>query len=325
MKTFALAAIAGAASALLTEEDFHFMHFVAKFNKFYDTTEEYKLRQNEWANKDAIIKAHNQDSTQTHTLGHNYMSDWTHDEYKVLLGYKPEADRPYNPMPYVKSNSSGINWVEKGAVTKVKNQGSCGSCWSFSTTGALEGAHQIATGNLVSYSEEQLVQCDYGILKNMGCNGGLMDKAFKYVEGNALATEADYPYTSGKGVRGSCDSSKYSNASLKVSSYYDVAKNDSDALKAALDKGPVSVAIEADKAAFQQYTSGVITGSACGTNLDHGVLAVGYGTENGTEYFLVKNSWAASWGDQGYVKIGVESGAGVCGIQSGPPSQPSTN
>ena len=112
-----------------------------------------------------------------------------------------------------------------------------------------------------------------------------------------------------------------------VSTYTDVPTDDADQLKAALDKQPVSVAIEADKLAFQMYTSGVLTGTSCGTSLDHGVLAVGYGTEDGTEYFLVKNSWGGSWGDAGYVKIGVESeeAAGVCGILSGPPSYPETN
>jgi len=154
-----------------------------------------------------------------------------------------------------------------------------------------------------------------------------MDKAFDWAESHAIATEADYPYTSGDGSRAACDDSKEAGASLLVSTYTDVPTDDADQLKAALDKQPVSVAIEADKLSFQMYTSGVLTGTSCGTSLDHGVLAVGYGTEDGTEYFLVKNSWGGSWGDAGYVKIGVESedAAGVCGILSGPPSYPETN
>jgi len=169
----------------------------------------------------------------------------------------------------------------------------------------------------------QFVNCDYGLTKNLGCNGGLMDKAFTYAEKTAITTEDNYPYEPKKSK---CDSSKLEGATLKVSSFVDVEKNNPDALKAQLDKGPVSVAIEADKMVFQTYKSGVITGDKCGTNLDHGVLAVGYGTDsNGVEYYIVKNSWAATWGDQGYVNIGVEDGAGVCGIQSGPPSQPTTN
>ena len=152
-----------------------------------------------------------------------------------------------------------------------------------------------------------------------------MDKAFEYAESTAIATEADYPYTSGSGTRGSCDSSKLEGASLKVTTYTDVEANSSSQLKAALDKQPVSVAIQANKLVFQLYKTGVITGTRCGTNLDHGVLAAGYGVEDGVEYYLVKNSWGDSWGEAGYVKIGVEDGAGVCGIQSGPPSYPETN
>jgi len=155
MKTFATIALFGAASALLTEDDYSFMSYIAKWNKFYGTTEEYAFRMAEWRKKDRVIKMHNANPDRTSTLGHNHLSDWTQEEYKVLLGYKPELrTREYEPVSYEKTNSSGINWVTKGAVTAVKNQGSCGSCWSFSTTGALEGAHFVATGNLESYSEE---------------------------------------------------------------------------------------------------------------------------------------------------------------------------
>ena len=261
MKTFALIALAGAASAHST--DWKFMEYVAEFNKQYHSVEEFVFRAAEWAKKEEFILAHNSDATNTHIVGHNHLSDWTHEEYKVLLGYHPELrTEEREPTPYTPTNSTGVNWVEKGAVTPVKDQGSCGSCWSFSTTGALEGAHQIATGDLVSYSESQFVDCDYGLLKNMGCNGGLMDKAFKYAESTAITTEENYPYVAKKQ---SCDKSKLEGATLKVSSYADVTKNDPEALKAQLEKGPVSVAIEADKMVFQQYTSGVITGSACGT------------------------------------------------------------
>ena len=326
MKTFALAAICGLSAALMSSDDYAFMNYIAKHGKVYETVEEYGLRMNEWRKADRYIQLHNNEMNATWTLSHNHLSDWTHAERKSLNGLKPELrTREYAPVLLEPSNSDGVNWVEKGAVTDVKNQGSCGSCWSFSTTGALEGAHFIATGSLESFSEEQFVQCDYGVTKNLGCNGGLMDKAFAYAESNAIQTEANYPYTSGNGRKGSCDSSKLEGASLKVTTYTDVTVNSPEQLKAALDKQPVSVAIEADKMAFQMYHSGVLTGDKCGTNLDHGVLAVGYGTENGVEYYLVKNSWGATWGDAGYVKIGVEDGAGVCGIQSGPPSYPETN
>ena len=329
MKTFALAAICGLSAALMTTDDYDFMKYIAKHGKVYETVEEYGFRMNEWRKADRQIKLHN-NSNATWTLGHNHMSDWTHEERKSLNGYRTQLrtwDREYNPVWLEPSNSDGVNWVERGAVTDPKNQGSCGSCWAFSTVAALEGAHFIATGTLESFSEQEFVSCDYGLTKNLGCNGGLMDKAFEWAKTTAIPTEADYPYTAGTGTRGSCDKTKAEGASLLVSTYTDVPVNDADQLKAALDKQPVSVAIEADKLAFQMYTSGVLTGTSCGTNLDHGVTAVGYGTEDGVEYFLVKNSWGASWGDGGYVKIGVESedAAGVCGILSGPPSYPETN
>jgi len=156
---------------------------------------------------------------------------------------------------------------------------------------------------------------------NLSCGGGLMDNAFTYYQSSLAMLESDYPYEAKFHKPSACgyDESK---GVTGAASFYDVAEDPSQ-LMAALNLGPVSVAIEADTAVFQNYVDGVITGDDCGTNLDHGVLAVGYGSYEGESYFLVKNSWGPSWGDNGYVKIGMADGAGVCGIQSGPPSQPS--
>jgi hypothetical protein len=189
-------------------------------------------------------------------------------------------------------------------VTPVKDQGQCGSCWAFSTTGGMEGAWQIGTGKLTSMSEQQLVDCSHN--GNMGCNGGSMESAFTWESSHNVATEASYPYT----ARGGTCKTSFSTAipSGGITGYKTVQAS-TEGLKSAIMNGPVSVAIEADQMAFQLYQSGTIT-SGCGTNLDHGVLAVGYGDS----YYKVKNSWGTSFGMQGYVQISTTGN--VCGIHS---------
>ena len=295
-----------------------FRSWTEEHGKTYDS-EEYARRLATFSSNVERINAYNAEHD-THWLGLNQFSDLSTEEFQAMTGLRGVSDSPSlasEGFKYADSVADGaVDWREKGAVTDVKNQGQCGSCWSFSTTGAVEGVNAIASGKLVSLSEQQLVSCDHA--HDMGCNGGLMDFAFQYIMDNkGLDSEKDYPYTSGTGSSGTCKKDKESKHVSTIDGFEDVPANDEDALKKALTGQPVSVALNGGAFVFQHYSGGIMSDAAgCGTQLDHGVLAVGYGTEGGKGYWIVKNSWGASWGEEGYIRLanGISQPQGMCGI-----------
>lgn len=290
--------------------------------KTYGGPEE-KVRFNIFKKNHRFVQTQNL-KKKNYTVALNKFADLTTKEFGSLYtGASTAFRKQANDCPAPSSNRvlsapDTLDWRAQGRVGPVKDQAQCGSCWAFSTTGSLEGLAS-KSGSIPSFSEQQLVDCTTGDWGNFGCNGGWVQNAFHYVLQKGIGAESDYPY---KGVDQTCQDSKVTNP-YKINGCANVAVNDTNALKEALQNGPVSVYIEADQMSFQFYSGGVLDDASCFAEgqIDHAVLAVGYDSNS----WIVKNSWGNSWGSQGYIQISqsTTSGAsGVCGILSTPNTYP---
>lgn len=282
--------------------------YLHKHQKSYGIHEYFK-RKDIYEENLKLIEEHNSNPENSCNLAVNQFSDLAWDEFSnTRLGkweHFETSDRIqsliYQGVP------KSFDWRFSNSVSIVKNQGTCGSCWAFSSTGALESLIHIKTGSSVVLSEQYLVDCS---TENQGCNGGLMENAFDFVSKNGICAESDYPY---KAEDGTC---KQITSVFEINGYVSVPPNNESALQQAVFRQPVSVAIEADSSVFQFYSGGIMDKKGCGVNLNHGVLLVGWGEENGKKYWIVKNSWGEGWGENGYIRLSrdISSPFGQCGI-----------
>jgi len=294
--------------------------YMSEHKKWYTNTEEYHMRRQIWQKNLDRIEEHNAKPDATFKMAMNHLGDYTDDEIQMLLmpkrapGHVSSATHTHKvsgqPLPDM------VDWIAKGAVTSVKDQGICGSCWTFGTAGSIEGAWFLSSGDLLHLSEQQILDCAWGEWDS-GCDGGEADTAMQWIMDNGgMATERAYPYMSTDHF---CAASERGSG-VRLTGYANVTGGELALQDAVATKGPVAIAIDAAHPEFEYYSSGVYYNPACknGTDdLDHEVLIVGYGTENGQDYWLVKNSWSTHWGNNGYIKMS-RNRDNNCGIATDP-------
>ncbi|CAD7697511.1 unnamed protein product [Ostreobium quekettii] len=278
---------------------------------YHEDAQEFEMRFKIWLENLEYILDYNK-RHDSHWLTLNHLADKRDDEYRELLGTRvPEERMRLAAQAEVTSDEDrvkAIDWRQHGAVTGVKNQESCGGCWAFSATGAIEGINAIRTGKLLSLSEQELIDCEK---QDNGCRGGWMDDAFQFVKAHGITLEDEYKYL---GHDEQCNLKKESERYVTIDGYADVAKSEDAVLKAAAQQ-PISIAIDSGSRSFMLYGGGIYD-EPCGTSLDHGVLAVGYNLTADTPYWIIKNSWGPDWGEDGYIRFkhGLNDGQGQCGM-----------
>nr|AJD78154.1 cysteine proteinase SAG12H8 [Hevea brasiliensis]AJF19712.1 cysteine proteinase [Hevea brasiliensis] len=282
--------------------------WMKKYGRVYKDKVEKQRRIHIFKRNVEFIESFNAAGNKPYKLSINKFADLTSEEFKASRnGYRRNKQAilvKATPFKYKLEK-------ERGCYSYQGSRRLC--CWAFSAVGAMEGIHKITTGTLIALSEQELVDCDTKG-KDEGCNGGYMEDAFKFViKNHGITSEANYPYN---GTNGTCNTKKEASHVANITSYEVVpAKSEASLMKAVANQ-PVSVSIDGSGLEFQFYNAGVFTGD-CGTEINHGVTAVGYGTTtNGTKYWLVKNSWGSDWGEKGYIRMqrDVDDKEGLCGI-----------
>lgn len=303
------------------ELDGHWEQWKVKHSRSYDALEEEAWRRTVWEKNYQQVEAHNREADlglHTYWQGMNQFGDWTAEEWAMFVsGIPPQVKRNSSNLVWfdeaeVQRLPKTVDWRKKGMVTSIKNQGMCGSCWAFSSAGALEGQLAKQTGQLVDLSPQNLVDC---VTKNQGCGGGYMTNAFGYVQENGgIDSEEAYPYV---GEEQPC---RYNSTGMaaQCKGYKEIPVGNEHALQVAVAKvGPVSVGINAGLSSFQYYQKGVYYDPSCNKDdINHAVLAVGYGvTVKGKKFWIVKNSWGEDWGNKGYILM-ARNRDNLCGISN---------